>query len=210
MPGDTACRKTYLPAAMTTRFPLLFRFAAAALLAGLTACSQDYSPNTYSGDAVQQAAKVEQGIVVGVRKIDVSAQTAVGAATGAAAGGITGSQAPGGGVTAALGAVGGGLIGGLIGSTAEHTGADTTAYEYVVREPKGDLVSVTQQDPVPLQIGTHVLVIAGKQARIVRDYTVNIETPPTAPAAKDTMPITLPPPLTLAVPAPAPTIAPEP
>jgi outer membrane lipoprotein SlyB len=195
---------------MTSHFRLLFRFAAAALLAGLAACGQDYSPNTYSGDAVQQAAKVEQGIVVGVRRIDVSAQTTVGAATGAAAGGIVGSQAPGSGVTAALGAVSGGLIGGIIGSTAEHTGGDTTAYEYVVREPKGDLVSVTQQDTTPLQIGTHVLVIAGKQARIVRDYTVNVETPPTAPAVKDAMPITLPPPLTLAVPAPTPTVTPAP
>jgi outer membrane lipoprotein SlyB len=191
---------------MSPHFRHSFPIAATGLLVALAACSQDYSPNTYSGDAVQQAAKVEQGIVVGVRKIDVSAQTAVGVATGAAAGGIVGSQAPGSGVTGALGAVGGGLIGGIIGSTAEHTGADTTAYEYVVREPKGDLVSVTQQDPVPLQIGTHVLVIAGKQARIVRDYTVNIETPPTVPAAKDAMPITLPPPLTLATPVPVPSL----
>jgi hypothetical protein len=43
-------------------------------------------------------------------------------------------------------------------------------------------------------------VIAGKQARIVRDYTVNVETTPTAPAAKDTVPINLPPPVSLAVP----------
>jgi outer membrane lipoprotein SlyB len=149
---------------------------------------------------VQQASKVDQGIVVGVRKIDVSADTTVGVVTGAAAGGAVGSEAPGGGVTAALGTVGGGLIGGLIGSTAQHTTGDTTAYEYVVREPKGDLVSVTQRDTAPLQIGTHVLVISGKQARIVRDYTVNVETPPTAPATKDTMPINLPPPVSLAVP----------
>ena len=149
----------------------MFPFAAAALLA---ACSPDYSPNTCNGDAVQQAAKVEAGHRGGrAQKIGVSAQGVVGAATGAAAGGAVefadarrrrhrgagrGRQH--------------GLIGGLVGTAAEHASDDTTAYEYVVREPKGDLVSVTQQDAVPLQIGTHVLVIAGKQARIVRDYTV--------------------------------------
>jgi outer membrane lipoprotein SlyB len=202
---------------MTTIRRFLFRFAtigpAAALLAGLGACNPDYSPNTYSGAAVQQANKVERGIVVGVRQIDVSAQPTAGVATGAAAGGIAGSQAPGGGVGAALGAVGGSLIGGIVGTAAEHNAADTTAYEYVVRETKGDLVSVTQQDTLPLQIGTHVLVIAGAQARIVRDYTVNVETPPTVPPAKDASPesaatITLPPPVSLAVPAP-PLVAPS-
>jgi outer membrane lipoprotein SlyB len=204
---------------MTTQRWFLFRFAtigpAVALLAVLGACTPDYSPDTYSATAVQQANKVERGIVVGVRKIDVSSQAAVGAVTGAAAGGIAGSQAPGGGVGAALGAVGGSLIGGIVGATAEHTAADTTAYEYVVRETKGDLVSVTQQDTAPLQIGTHVLVIAGKQARIVRDYTVNVETPPTVPPAKDASPtnaatITLPPPVSLAVPAPPLAATPEP
>jgi outer membrane lipoprotein SlyB len=172
-----------------------------ALAIALAACTPDYSPDTYAAGAVQQASKVERGIVVGVRSIDVSADTTVGVVTGAAAGGAVGSQVPGGGVGAALGTVGGGLIGGLIGTTAEHTTGDATAYEYIVRQPNGDLVSVTQQDTAPLQIGTHVLVIAGKQARIVRDYTVNVETAPTAPASKDTMPITLtPPPMAPALP----------
>ncbi len=175
------------------------------MLAALGACSPDYSPDTYSAAAVQQASKVDRGIVVGVRQIDVSADATVGTVTGAAAGGAVGSQVPSGGVGAALGTVGGGLIGGIIGSTAQHGADDTTAYEYVVRQPNGDLVSVTQQEKEPLQIGTHVLVIAGKQARIVRDYTVNVETAPTAPAAKGPGPtspttITLPPPVSLAVP----------
>jgi outer membrane lipoprotein SlyB len=191
---------------MTIRRFLLRVSEAAVLLASLAACSQNFSPDSYAAAAVQQASKVDRGIVVGVRQIDVSADATVGAVTGAAAGGAVGSTAPGGGLTAALGTVSGGLLGGIVGSTAEHGMADTTAFEYVVREPNGDLVSVTQQDTAPLQIGTHVLVIAGKQARIVRDYTVTIETPPTAPANHSPPPasaenITLPaPPATLAVP----------
>src|SRR5580704_160235 len=112
---------------MTSTRPLLRIVPAAVLCAMLGACSQDFSPNTYAAGAVQQASKVDRGIVVGVRKIDVSADTSVGVVTGAAAGGAVGSQAPGGGVSAALGTVGGGLLGGIIGSTAEHGTADTTA-----------------------------------------------------------------------------------
>jgi outer membrane lipoprotein SlyB len=144
----------------------------ASLLAALGGCAPDYSPNTYASAAVQQANKVEQGVIVGVRPVDVSAAGVVGAVVGGAAGGIVGSQAPGGGVGAAFGAVGGTLIGGLVGTTVEHTTADTTAFEYVVRKANGELVSVTQKDTVPLALGQKVLVIAGNQARIVPDYIV--------------------------------------
>ncbi|HUA76609.1 MAG TPA: hypothetical protein VMA86_02990, partial [Acetobacteraceae bacterium] len=47
-----------------------------------------------------------------------------------------------------------------------------------VQQTDGKLVSVTQTDRAPLAIGTHVLVIAGKQARVVRDYTVPLPSPP--------------------------------
>jgi hypothetical protein len=36
------------------------------LLAALAGCKPEYVPDTYASTAVQQAAKVEQGIVVGV------------------------------------------------------------------------------------------------------------------------------------------------
>jgi outer membrane lipoprotein SlyB len=148
----------------------------------LGACGPSYSPDTYSSSAVQQAAKVETGVIVGVRRVDVETSGAVGAATGAAAGGIAGSQTPGGSVGSAFGALGGALVGGLIGTAAEKASTENFAYEYIVRKPGGELVSVTQKDSPPLTLGTHVLVIAGTQARIVRDYTVPAvaETPPGA------------------------------
>lgn len=161
------------------------------LLAGLAGCGPSYSPNTYASNAVQQAAKVDQGIVVGVREVAVSANTAVGTATGAAAGGIAGSQV-GGGVTGAFGALTGGLLGGIAGSAAEHVQGDTRAFEYIVRKATGELISVTQTNDQPLAIGQHVLVIAGQQARIVPDYTVPV-------AAAKTVTVAAPP----AVPVPA-------
>lgn len=173
-------------------FRSLVIIATACALAG---CGPQYSPDTYSSAAVQQANKVDRGTVIGVRRVDVSAQGVVGAASGAAVGGVAGSQSPGGTVGSAFGAVGGALLGGLVGTGVEHATADTFAFEYIVRKPAGDLISVTQKDTKPLAVGTKVLVIAGAQARIVPDYTVASGTPPPEPAAPPAQPTeTVPPP----------------
>lgn len=150
---------------------LLWRIPVLFLLGG---CSPNYSPDTYASSAVQQASKVEQGVIIGVRAVGVQVSGATGAVTGAAAGGIVASQAPGGGVGSALTTLGGTLVGGLVGTGIERAAGDTAATEYIVRKSSGELVSVTQQDPLPLQVGTKVLVIAGSQARIVVDYTVPV------------------------------------
>jgi outer membrane lipoprotein SlyB len=150
----------------------------------LPACASHYSPDTYSAGAVQQAAKVQRGVIVGRRAVAVSADTSTGTVTGAAAGGIAGSQVGAGGTASAFGALGGTVIGGLIGSTVEHSAADAPATEYMVQTEKGELVTVTQQDQVPLPINLRVLVIDGKQARIVPDYTAQAQpvAPPSVPA----------------------------
>lgn len=159
----------------------------ALVLAGLAGCGPSYSPDTYASNAAQQANKVEQGVVVGVRNVGVSAAGTVGTVTGAAAGGIAGSQAIAGPVSAFT-ALGGALVGGLAGSTVEHATADTKAFEYIVRKPNGDLVSVTQKDTTPLALGQKVLVIGGNQARVVPDYTV----PPLVKPAEATQPVAAP------------------
>ena len=143
----------------------------------LSGCAPDYSPNTYANTAVQQASKVDRGVIIGVRTVEVSTKGTTGAVVGAAAGGIAGSQSPTG-VGSAFGALGGTLLGGLVGGAVEQTAGDVTAIEYIVRKPNGDLVSVTQQDKPSMVIGQKVLVIAGTQARIVPDYTVEPSPPP--------------------------------
>ena len=177
---------------------LLFPWIAVALLAG---CGPDYSANTYNTAAVQQANKVERGIIVGLRDVVISSKGAVGALTGAATGGVVGSQAGGGGVTAALGAIGGSLVGGIVGSSVEQATADQPAVEYVVEKANHELVSVTQKEETRLPIGQRVLVIAGPQARIVPDYTVEIAPP--KPPAPTTPPAAA---ITPAVPDPVPTV----
>jgi outer membrane lipoprotein SlyB len=157
----------------------------AALAAG---CTRSYSPNTYSAAAAQQANRVTQGIVAGYREVLISPDGTVGAVSGGAAGGVLGAQTPGSGVATALGTIGGTLLGSLVGSGFEKASGDTLAFEYLVRQTDGSLVSVTQKDEEPLPVGEKVLVIAGNQARIVRDYSQPIRlTPPEsdeAPAAE--------------------------
>src|SRR5579864_5915050 len=91
-----------------------------AVLAALVACAPDYSPNVYGSNAVQQANKVEPGVVIGFRQVRITASGAVGAVSGGAAGGVLGAQADAGGIVSALGAVGGTVVGGLVGTTIEH------------------------------------------------------------------------------------------
>jgi outer membrane lipoprotein SlyB len=66
------------------------------VLIGLSRCGPSYSPDTYSAGAVQQANKVEQGVVVGVRDVGISAAGTVGTVTGAAPVGSLGPRLRGG------------------------------------------------------------------------------------------------------------------
>ncbi len=208
---DKAPSPLYLgPVIHPVRYPVVFPRSPSALLVlllPLAACGNGYSPDIYATRAVQQANKVEQGVIVGVRQINISAGGETGAAAGAAAGGVLGSQAPSG-IFSALGGVGGAVIGGIAGSAAEHRFVDTVAWEYVVRVTgKTDLISVTQRDERALAVGQKVLVIAGNQARIVADYTVPTEAvvPPAPPAAPQPAPARAEP---LLPPMPAPVAAP--
>ena len=158
------------------------------LTAALAGCGPSYSPNTYASNAAQQSNKVEEGVIAGVRPVQISAQGAVGGVAGAAAGGVAGSQV-GVGPTSAFAAIGGSLLGGMAGVATEHIIGDTNGFEYIVRKANGDMLSVAQKDEKPLRVGQKVLVIAGPQARIVPDYTVPFDAPPKA-AAKPAAPST--------------------
>src|SRR5258706_3177764 len=124
---------------MTGPLAIARQTALALTLLGLAGCGPNYSPNTYDQRAVQQANKVEQGVIVGVRQIDITSPGTTGAVVGAAAGGIAGATA-GEGVGSALTALGGSVVGGILGSTAEKKLNDTSGYEYIVRKAGRDMV----------------------------------------------------------------------
>jgi len=162
---------------------ITFGFCAFLTIA-LTGCGPDYSPNTYNGSAMQQANKVDTGIVIGYREVKISDDGTVGAVTGGAVGGILGAETNSPTVPTALMALGGTVIGSAVGAGIQHATGDTTGWEYIVREPKGDLVSVTQRQPTPIPIGQKFLVIEGKQERIVPDYATAAYDAPPAPKAE--------------------------
>lgn len=137
-------------------------------LFALAGCASDYSPNTYASNAVQYANKVEPGTVVGFRQVAISANGNIGAVTGGAAGGVLGSEYGG----TPLAAVGGTTVGALVGTALDHAAGDTNGWEYIVRKHNGDMLSVTQREKKPLELGQKVLVIIGPQARVVPDYSV--------------------------------------
>ncbi|MGH7056330.1 MAG: hypothetical protein ACREFZ_00400 [Acetobacteraceae bacterium] len=160
------------------------------VLCGLTACGRSYSPSVYAPLAAQQANVVDRGVIVGVRPVVISAAGTIGAVTGGAAGGVTGAHAASGAFASSLSAIGGTLLGGLAGAAAEQASSDVKAYEYIIQEKSGKLLSVTQTDKQPFAIGTHVLVITGKQARVVRDYTVPLPPKPAASvSARQAVPV---------------------
>jgi outer membrane lipoprotein SlyB len=137
----------------------------------LLGCARDYSPNTYSPGGMQQANKVERAVVQNVREVDVKDPSlGLGTAAGAAAGGIAGSQIGKGGGNA-IATLGGVLIGGAIGWLAEQEANATTAYEYILEKPNGDLVTLAQKQEQPFAVGDHVFILYGVQARVIPDST---------------------------------------
>ncbi len=147
---------------------LLFFPLASACAVLLSACAPNFSPNTYSSNAVQLANKVEAGTIIGFREVQISANGSIGAVTGGAVGGVLGAEY----ANSALVAVGGTTVGGMLGNALEHAARDTTGWEYIIRKDNGDMLSVTQREATPLTLAQRVLVIMGPQARVVPDYSV--------------------------------------
>jgi outer membrane lipoprotein SlyB len=168
------------------RLSIFFPFVsvAAFMLAGCA--PNNYSPNTYSSNAVQLANKVEAGAIIGFREVQISANGSIGAVTGGAVGGVLGAEY----ANSALIAVAGTAVGGMVGNALEHAARDTTGWEYIIRKDNNDMLSVTQRERAPLGLGQRVLVIMGPQARVVPDYSVPQEpkvaaTPPPVEEKKE-------------------------
>lgn len=66
-------------------------------------------------------------------------------------------------------------IGHVMGFLTEHAAVDAAAFEYIVRKPNDDLVSVTQSDSIPLALWQNVRVFGGNRARVVPDDSASGE-----------------------------------
>ena len=144
---------------MTASGKLRGATALLALALALGACAKKYSPDEYSSGGMQQANKADRAVVINVRSVDVNDPSlGLGTAAGAAAGGLAGSQI-GKGSGNGLAVLGGVLIGGAIGAAVDNSAKSTTAFEYVMEKPNGDLITLAQKQDVPFQIGQRVLIL---------------------------------------------------
>ena len=132
----------------------------------MTGCSDSSSTATLSPSAMRQANKVDRAVVASYRQVEVSDPShGLGVAGGETVGSMIGSGNAG----QATAAMTGLLIAGPLVPALQHTYADAPAYEYVLRKSNGDTVTLAQKQNEPYEVGQHVLIYYGVQARIVAD-----------------------------------------
>lgn len=133
----------------------------AMLVALLTACAPNLNSNTYDYYG-GQASRVREGVIQDIQyNVNVRRNTGVGAVAGGVAGGVIGSNLGGGnGVVGIVGTVGGAVLGGMAGHSIENSAGTSQATLYIVRLIESHrLVSVIQQNRLPLCKGDHVYLI---------------------------------------------------
>lgn len=147
--------------------PLLIA-ASLAAVTGLSACETYDGPGYGPRYEPGVPARVEQGVVVGARPVDVGRpNTGTGAVVGGVSGAVVGSELASRGsgfAGSVLGAVGGALIGNAI----EGSGSHHRGYAYLIRlDRSGREIEVAQADEYPLRQGVHVAVTFGPRVRVV-------------------------------------------
>lgn len=140
-----------------------------AITSNLTSCSQNVSPNTYTGSEVGVVSKVKKGVIVSRRAVDIDNNSGAGGVAGLAAGAAGGSTLGNGTSQNVAGAVGGAVVGGLIGNAIDKSVNKHKGYEYIIKLEGGQTISVAQTEDVQFKPNQHVLVIYGALTRIVAD-----------------------------------------
>ena len=134
-----------------------------------SACTTNINPDTYSVGSTQTVQRSVPGVIVGARPVNVQGTNQTGTLIGAAAGGVAGSAIGGGTRANILGAIGGAVLGGIAGSAIEKGVTNQTGIEYSVRTNNGETVTLVQGTSPTFAVGQKVLIVYGKQARIIAD-----------------------------------------
>ena len=117
--------------------------------------------------SVGSVSRVEAGVVVSVRPVHVQGVgTGLGASAGMLAGGLAGSRV-GGGRGSGYAMFGGSILGAALGEAAEVRASSQTALQYIVQLDSGSMVSVVQSANNPIPVGRAVLVLMGRETRII-------------------------------------------
>lgn len=146
---------------------------AAALLAAATtvsACAGGLGAGDYSRSQAGQISRVEPGVVLTARQVQISGtKSGVGTATGAVVGGVIGSQIGGGDAERAVAGVLGAVGGGLAGAATEEAMSRQVGWAYTIRlEETGEIISIAQADERPIPENAPVWVEYGPRARVIQ------------------------------------------
>jgi outer membrane lipoprotein SlyB len=138
----------------------------------LAACQPNINSNDYGYEYYYGAGgSVREGVVQDIQyNVVVQGQnTGTGSMVGGFTGAVVGSSMGGSGIGSVIGTIGGAVVGSLAGNAIEQSSNEVQGTLYIVRlAPKGRLISVIQQDPIPLCVGDHVYVIMNVQNPRIR------------------------------------------
>lgn len=150
---------------------MLVSLLAAGSITGLSACTPNTTPNSFSRAEAGQVMPVEFGTIVAIRAVEIRpGQTRLGAITGGLLGGTAGSTI--GSSTAAniAGGVAGAVAGGAVGSALQGS-QRTRGVELTLELESRETVAVVQPgNPHDYRVGDRVrLTGTSESARVVRD-----------------------------------------
>lgn len=136
----------------------------------LVGCNQDIGTSSYTANQAGEVNRVVPATVVSMRAVTINTSSGYGAPIGAVAGGVAGSAIGGSTRANIIGGLGGAVVGGLAGHAIDQGIGKKKGMEYVLRVTKDkSLITVTQLQDMQLSVGQKVLVIYGKQTRVVPD-----------------------------------------
>lgn len=144
-----------------------FQWCTVLLCCFLSACANNLSSSSYTGQQVNTASRVAYGTIIQKRTVTINNSTGVGGLAGAAAGGVAGSAIGGSSRANIVSGIGGALVGGLLGHAVEKGIRTQQGYAYIIRTNRSGTISVTQTKDNNLPVGMRVMVVYGKQVRVV-------------------------------------------
>jgi outer membrane lipoprotein SlyB len=136
---------------------------------GVTACTTNVSPTSYSVGSVGQVNRTVAAKVISVRPVDIAGTTGAGGLAGGAIGATAGSAIGSGGRANLAGGVAGAVVGAVAGAVIEQSATKQSGFEYVVQTENDNLMTIVQGATPVFAVNAKVLVLYGAPARLIAD-----------------------------------------
>lgn len=140
-----------------------------AMVLGLSGCTSNISPTSYSVGSVGQVNRTIAAKVISVRPVDITGTTGAGGTAGGALGATAGSGLGHGDRANVAGAIAGAVVGAVAGAAIEQGATRQSGFEYVVQTENDNLMTIVQGANPTFAVNDKVLVLYGSPARIIPD-----------------------------------------